>query len=212
MKTRERILVTSLEMFNEEGESNVSTNHIADEMDISPGNLYYHFRNKEAIILELFDLYRKEMETLLLAPESRTLDMEDMWFFLHLIFECIWRYRFIYRNQVDLTERIRSIRIHFNHILRQKQVAAKLVCMGLVQSGVMRASEEELDALAANITVIATYWLNYSSVREKFLSESESDDPLAPAVFQVMALVAPFLGEVERAHLMHLGRAYINED
>ena len=55
--TYNRIVDASLVLFNEEGERNISTNHIAAHLSISPGNLYYHFRNKDEIIMQLFKRY-----------------------------------------------------------------------------------------------------------------------------------------------------------
>lgn len=51
--TRERILDTALDLFNDKGSQQITTNHIAEAMGISPGNLYYHFKNKAHIIREI---------------------------------------------------------------------------------------------------------------------------------------------------------------
>lgn len=69
--TKERILNTSLTLFNREGERNVTTNHIAEALGISPGNLYYHFRNKGTIVAALFERYSQHLLTLLEAPRGR---------------------------------------------------------------------------------------------------------------------------------------------
>ena len=103
-RTRERILETALEMFNELGEPTVATTSIAFEMGISPGNLYYHYHSKEAIVADLFAEFRREIEKTLAAPEQRLPNAEDCWLFLHLVFEAIWKYRFIYRDINDLVD------------------------------------------------------------------------------------------------------------
>ena len=87
MKTRDKILLASLTLFNDEGEGNVTTVDIANELDISPGNLYYHFHGKEQIILELYAGFELEMVDILEAPLEQSLDAQDAWFYLYIVFE-----------------------------------------------------------------------------------------------------------------------------
>ena len=97
-RTRERILEASLRLFNDFGEPNVTTTVIADDLNISPGNLYYHFHSKDEIVNELFTGFEREINETLAAPTRRAANVEDMWLFLHVLFEEIWKYRFLYRE------------------------------------------------------------------------------------------------------------------
>lgn len=207
-RTRERILETSLRLFNDFGEPNVTTSVIADELNISPGNLYYHFRNKDEIVDSLFADFEREIENTLAAPTRRAPSVEDIWLFLHLVFELIWKHRFLYRDLNDLLSRNRNLEINFKRILAHKVETARLICDGLVAQGDMRATRSELDALTINMAVVATYWLSFEYVRNpRHLKEN---DALARGVFQVMALAAPFLSGRARELFEVLAKGYVS--
>lgn len=205
-QTRQRILDNALTMFNAQGEPNVTTNHIADELEISPGNLYYHFRNKDDIIEQLFARFEERMDAALAAPQGRLPGLEDIWLQLHLVFECIWDYRFLYRDLVEILSRNRRLRLRFARILKRADEQAHMVMRGLSQAGVMRASGDELAATATNVLVIATFWLNYAAAR----GDKDEHAAIRDGIVQVMMLLAPFLRDAERLHLNTLIRAYLD--
>lgn len=202
--TPERILVAALELFNDEGVANVSTNHIADATDISPGNLYYHFRNKEQIINRLFDDFEDEFYRTLPVPDQAP-DLEQIWLFLHLMFELIGRYRFIYHDLVYLVTQNRSLARRFRHVLNRKREAGLAICELLHRDGVLLAdSPKQLRALAEQIALTATFWLSHSRIR----SDQLDADQAARGVAQLLLLTAPYLRSPERQHLLALADQY----
>ena len=88
-RTAQRILDASLALFNRFGEPNVSTTLISSELNISPGNLYYHFPAKEELVNALYDRYEKDLIPLL-AAATDIRNIEDAWFFIHSLFEIVW--------------------------------------------------------------------------------------------------------------------------
>jgi AcrR family transcriptional regulator len=52
-ETRERILDVALELFNEQGYERTSLREIAERLGVTKAALYYHFKSKEDILLEL---------------------------------------------------------------------------------------------------------------------------------------------------------------
>ena len=195
-KTRDRILLTSLDLFNCEGEPNVTTVDIANELDISPGNLYYHYKGKDALVTELFSRYHEQMQRILLAPAERPLELVDNWFYLVVVYEQIYRYRFLYRNISLIMQRYGAIQRPFRRLIRQKIDAATKICSQLRAAGVMHADEPRVALLARSIALTITYWFNF----EGLSSEVQTDDEgmIHSGVLQVMSLVAPYLGEGDR--------------
>jgi AcrR family transcriptional regulator len=206
-RTRARVLAENLRLFNEAGEANVTTGTIAAALNMSPGNLYYHFRNKDQIVEDLFARFEQRIDvqpgTAAAGPEA----IEDLWLYLHLMLESIWEYRFLYRNLDDLVARNRRLRERFNRIIDRKHAAVVSLCEGLVAARAMRARPDEIQALARNVLVVATYWLNFRALRVR--GDAQGDD-IGEGAFQVMALVAPYLVGAARAHLDRLGRTYID--
>lgn len=201
--TRQRILEMALDMFNADGEPHVTTNRIADELDISPGNLHYHFRTKPDLIEELFGLFEQRMLGLLAAPDEREPDIEDIWLFLHLAFEAIGDYRFFYRDLTDLCARYRGLNQRFRGILLLSMRTARGLLEGLADAGRLKASEAEMDALVRNIVLVSTCWLAFDQVLERD-TEARPDR----AVWQVMSLVSPYLVGDARDELQALAAHY----
>ncbi|HPU51438.1 MAG TPA: TetR/AcrR family transcriptional regulator [Burkholderiaceae bacterium] len=210
-RTRERILALSLRLFNDLGEPNVTTSAIAEEMNISPGNLYYHFRNKDDIVNALFEQFEREIDPLLDAPKRREIHFEDAWLFLHLLFESIWRYRFIYRDVNDLLSRNRRLELHFRTILERKHSVARLLCEAMQRSGQLSASSTEISALATNMVVVATWWLSFEFVTgaRHFGEAGYQNAAIARGAYQVLAMIAPFLNEEGRALFQRLAAEYL---
>ncbi len=197
MKTRDRILHTSLALFNEEGEAHTTTIDIANEMDISPGNLYYHFKGKDQIIAELFQQYELALSSTLTAPIEKPLsegegNVEENWYFLYVVLEEMYQYRFLYHNLDDLLQRYADLRRGFRRLLQLKRAALFAICQTLTEQAVIPTRGQQLVSLVDNMTLTLTFWLNYDQLLH------ENRDPrvtIHQGVLQLLTMVSPYLGD-----------------
>ena len=164
-KTKTRILATALGLFNNEGESQVSSVDIASVMGISPGNLYYHYKGKDEIILALFEDFEEEIRQVLTAPMNEPLSLPDNWVYLYIIFEEIYDFRFFYRNMSELLTRIPDLRGPFSRILALKEHTAFSLLSTLHEAGYLDFEEGEKGALAGRMAQHFTFWLQYHDLR-----------------------------------------------
>ena len=207
--TKELILATSLVLFNELGEPNVTTNHIADEADISPGNLYYHFRSKDDLVIQLFKRFLTGLQPLMEVPENSALEAEDLWFQLHLTFEIKGQFRFLYRNLSDLTARIPDLdRAMRGLLMRERQAAFQLIS-GLELKGALRIKSQEKELLVDTIMLVITYWIPFASILEH--QSLEDGSAQIKAIARVLQLVTPFLREPEHSQFTNLAFTYLEQ-
>jgi AcrR family transcriptional regulator len=204
MKTRDRILECALLLFNQQGEPNVSTLEIANELEISPGNLYYHFHGKEPLVMELFERFQHELAPLLDPPADARLDAEDYWLFLHLIVERLSHYRFLFQDLSNLASRLPKLARGIRNLLTSiKRTLASLLAR-LKTEGQVTSDTQALGQLVEQITMTLLFSLDYQRILDR---EGET----RVVVYQIMMLVAPHLKPGARHAAEQLARHYLED-
>jgi AcrR family transcriptional regulator len=208
-RTAERILEVTLDLFNRFGEPNVSTTLISSELNISPGNLYYHYPAKEELVTALYNRYETALHELLeAAPGVR--DVEDAWFFMHSLFELVWQYRFLYRDLNDLLSKNRRLEAHVKDVLLHKTTAFRTLLDSLTHEGALEMDVTERELTATHMVVMLTWWLSYEYVRDPrhALEPQSAQKSLLKGATHLLGLLSPYAAPEHKAHLGGLLAAY----
>ncbi|RBW49072.1 TetR/AcrR family transcriptional regulator [Marinobacter sp. F3R11] len=210
MKTRDKILLSSLELFNEQGERNVTTNHIAAHLAISPGNLYYHFRNKSDIIYELFQEYEKLVDFYLDIPEGRSMTLADMMFYLESVFDGLWNYRFFHRDLEYLLDRDPRLRSDYRDFTDRCLAAISRIFEKQEDAGIIEPQPESLrKAMSLNVWLVITNWMAFlKTAHAEKTSASLTIHELKQGIYQVLTIEVPYLTPAYREQVMVLREQY----
>ena len=210
LKTRERIILASIDLFNAQGERNVTTNHIAADLGISPGNLYYHFRNKTDIIYEIFLQYELLVNHYLQVPKDRTLNLDDLIFYLESVFDGLWSYRFFHRDLeflLDCDERLRRDYRNFTMICLEKM---EQILSSLQEGYVIRKMDQDhLASMALNVWLVVTNWMAF--LKTAYAGEENNQirkEMLKQGIYQVLAFTLPYLEQEYQTQVRQLQEKY----
>ena len=102
MSRKEAILNAALELFNETNTQSATTNHIAKAMGISPGNLHYHYKNREEIIRLL---YKQLVDEMSLSVEALPRTLQELLEHEKVLIQVQWKYRFFFKELLFLFSR-----------------------------------------------------------------------------------------------------------
>ncbi len=165
--TKRRILETAIGLFNEKGTTAVTTNHIAATLGISPGNLYYHFRNKEEIIREIFTLMEMESREGLsaIATNSEEMGMDVFEGTFGLIQRFNKRFGFFKKELPILVAKDPELQRRFLIVHKETLELITKLIEGAVKAGFLCALKpEEKSHLAEMAWMLSLFWPNYLAV------------------------------------------------
>lgn len=207
MKTRDKIIQASIALFNEQGERNVTTNHIAADLGISPGNLYYHFRNKEDIILSIYEEYARNLliETMPeVSPDVKPLDAIIL--YMDVVFQALMKFRFFYSNLPVLLAK--NPLLHDKYVEVQGFVANRVseLLLSLREANMMEFADEDLPDIVSILRLVNTFWLS-------FYQTQNNDTEITDAVFyqgvlKILVIIQPYISDSAKTEFLQARTMY----
>ncbi|WP_367987448.1 TetR/AcrR family transcriptional regulator [Vibrio sp. NTOU-M3] len=189
MKTRDKIVFAALELFNKHGERNITTNHIAAHIDISPGNLYYHYRNKQEIVREIFALYSAELLERFTPFQGQQESLVLLKHYLDSIFTLMWKYRFFYANLPEILQRDEVLHDDYIHVQEKLQSNLISIVRAFVELELLNVEEEEMRPFVTTLHLIASSWLGYRSAMS--VKTQITEQVVHQGMLQMIAVVKP---------------------
>ncbi|MEL6666309.1 MAG: TetR/AcrR family transcriptional regulator [Pseudomonadota bacterium] len=191
MKTKDRILETARELFNARRFGNVTTAELAAECGIAEGNLWYHFKNKRALLEAITEQFLVDVEDrLALLPSDPEIILQEYANMLFALMSEIRQYRFLYRDQADYGEHTDNLLKRLPGIYRDTQTQFQTFFHGMIKGEHLELDPQRIPALATNSVLILRYHL-------EFLRESGQDSDIGSGA--VRAAVAQHLTLFEQA-------------
>ena len=192
-------------MFNEHGEPNTTTNQIADEVDISPGNLHYHFRKKSELVEALLAEFQADARHVLNPPTDKQTTIADFLAFVHLLLEVLAAYRFLFRDMATLASAYPKTRHALRGFSKGLTATMQLYVEALRRDEQLLMDDTEVGLLCRNLVVVALFSERYDEVCDKTMT---ADLSALQAVRGILAMLMPYASAETRPVLAELTSFY----
>ncbi len=195
MTNRERIIEESRRLMNEQGAHNIGTTQISESLKISPGNLYYHFKNKEDIIQALFDRFEIEIRAVIAEDVVPPISTSRFVAFYQRSMSVAWKYRFIFGGLLHLLRKDNALALRYRDLQAWALENLASITIQLVRDGnmVKPRGENGHNSLALNTWLIWSNWIRHIQISSETY-QVESTDMVA-GLIQIFDVLSPYLDE-----------------
>lgn len=169
MDTKEKIILAAIELYNSKG-INATTRHIAEKISISAGNLHYHFKHTDDIIIELYNRLSAEFDQLMKSFDGfESINHEMLKSFSDQSFIISYKYRFILLNFVEIGKRVPFIQLSYQQLILRREVEFNNIFRKLVASGYFRSDvpDEVWNSLVKQFFIISDFWLSHNELVDR---------------------------------------------
>ncbi len=176
-ETQNLIIETAIQLFNDNGTKAISTNRIADECQLSRGNLHYHFRTKEEIIQTIFQRIDREMDSSWYEDHQHP-SMEYTHFMFARQIDLVWRYRFFYRELYPLLQNDARLKLLFMDCRKKRMKEVSLFFDEMINTGLMVEPQPpvSMESLLQVSWLITDQWLPHIDLHDKCVNEQNIEE------------------------------------
>lgn len=201
MKTSEKILATARRLFNEQGLVEISLREIARSLEISDGNLRYHFSTKASLVSGLYHALVAELDAgIAEMTQPQTVSLRLLYDSMHFTYACLYRYRFLMQDFVSVMRAHPAIKEHYGTLQIQRRGQFALMVQLYQSQGLIReeAFPGEFDAFHAQLEILSDFWIASAAI----LYEGPEAEKVAHYTWLNFGAVFPLLTARGQAEFM----------
>lgn len=190
---KDSILHTAIKLFNQNMATNVSTVQIADALNISTGNLYYYFKNKEHIIREIYqNRIVSEMDEAAYDKSLRLSESGIIEYFSR-IGKCMYRYRFFFSELYSLLVNDPELKAMYRERAKRIGEVFQEIPNTWIAVGIMKPTPQETISFLSDIAWrITQMWIPMQNI---FYDNLTSKEIALDCFKNVLALFHPYFTE-----------------
>ena len=160
MKTREKILLQALDLFNQKGVDQVSVLEISQTMGISYGNLTYHFNKKDDLVQALYVQMQHELDAAINHLVQRIFEETYYLKLVNELLQVTWKYRFLYLSINSLMNQYPFIREGEKSYSATRNKILNRGKKYLIDEGYLKPeSDNHYELLIRNLNMILYAWI-----------------------------------------------------
>lgn len=168
-KTKKKIILSAVKLFNLHGLNNVRNQDIAKDAGISLSNFNYHYKTKKDLVLAVFDYMKTVLEEKVYGNKLLVTEGQSL-FIAKTYFEFEEEFQFFYLDTHNIIQSYPELKEEFNKLIQEAVQMIKNFNYMAVGMGMMIPEPPEMpglyDRLAEQIWSNNHFWLAQTKIRD----------------------------------------------